>query len=98
MIVAIVSAGAFIDITEKYKFSVYSNVSIICISVIMFVDFVLKPRRIFQDTSLSFAIHFTVQNLFVLLMVVFHWPYETLTDQQYHDTGEGVSENDFFVK
>lgn len=98
MIVTILRAGAFIDITERYKFFVYSNVLIICVSVIFIVDFILKRKKKFQNSSLPFLINFTIQNLFVLLMVIFHWPYETLTDQQYHDTGEGATESDFFVK
>ncbi|OHT14967.1 hypothetical protein TRFO_14630 [Tritrichomonas foetus] len=97
MIIAIIRAGTFIDITEKYKFSVYSSVSIMSISVVMIVDLIILPYKLLQNTSLSFVLNFTAQNLFVLLMAIFHWPYETLMDQQYHDTSQGVTENDFFM-
>ena len=97
MIVAIVKSSRFIDITEKYKFTVYSWVSILSISVVMIVELVISPYKLLKNTSITFVLLFTAQNLFVLLMAVFHWPYETLTDQQYQDTGEGINNTDFFI-
>jgi hypothetical protein len=53
-----------------------------------------------RHTSLRFVMAFAVENLFVLLMAVFHWPYELLHGTQFGETEppKGTPDNvDFFV-
>jgi len=94
---SIVKAFAFIDITEKYKITVYTILSSISLIISGLTSFVFGKIQFFNKTSISFLVSFSVQNFFVVLMVVFHWPYELITDQQYHDSTINNKIDDFFV-
>jgi hypothetical protein len=84
---AVFFAGRFTDVTEQYKFSVYAGVCLVAVTVLGALEFLVKHSIFFQQNSLTFVIPFSVPNFFVLLMAIFHWPYEVLVDQQYEDTG-----------
>lgn len=96
MLSSIMKAGYSIDVTERYKFTVYSIVSLFSVVVLVIFQ-VLDQTNAVINTSLGFTMKFAIQNCFVLLMAVFHWPYELLTDSQYRGTGDGEVQNDFFT-
>jgi hypothetical protein len=89
-IIAVIRASAQVDVTERYKFRMYlasAGFSLLSLGV---VQIVFKRLDLFSQSSLHFAISFAVQNVFVLLMAYYHWPYEMLHDQTYVDTtGDG---------
>ena len=91
LIFAIWQASVMIDITEKYKFTVYA---ITCLSSFLIVTFfeLISQLKLLRHTSLSFVMVFSVQNCFVLIMTTFHWPFELLSDRQYQGTDSGIPE------
>ena len=96
-IYSIMSASLFIDVTEKYKFRVYIICSIIALVQLIAV-YIIDKLDLFKNTSFVFLTTFAVQNFYVILMAVFHWPFEMITDQEYHNAE--INENDissFFI-
>jgi hypothetical protein len=81
---AIIRASLFIDITEKYKFRVYIVCSIIALVHLILV-LIFEKLGLFSETSLIFLTTFAIQNYYVILMAVFHWPFEMITDQEYQN-------------
>lgn len=75
-----------IDVTENYKFTAYATTSISSFLVVTIFE-LLSQLKLLRHTSLSFVMVFSVQNCFVLIMTIFHWPFELLTDREYQDTG-----------
>ena len=71
----------FIDITERYKFNIYIIISIISFLIIISNQFVFQQISLFSNSSLSFLLSFSIQNFFVILMIAFHWPRESILDQ-----------------
>ena len=90
-IYSIMSASLYIDVTEKYKFRVYIICSIIALIQLVAVH-IIDKLDLFKNTSFIFMTTFAVQNFYVILMAVFHWPFEMITDQEYHTTE--INEND----
>jgi hypothetical protein len=86
-----VNTARFIDVTERYKFAVYAGVSVGAILVVAGVCFLCAKSEELGNTSLPFVVPFSVQNFFVLLMTLFHWPFELLTDRQYQGTEDGAN-------
>jgi hypothetical protein len=69
------------DVTESYKFSLYS---VLCLATIvtLFLNELVDQFFTFSERSaLCFVARITAQNLFILLMALFHWPYELMSDQ-----------------
>jgi hypothetical protein len=86
-------SAAQVDITERYKLSMYLAVCGFSLFILGVAQIVFKALNVFSLSSLHFAIVFAVQNVFVLLMAYFHWPYEMLHDQSYADKPVDVSEH-----
>jgi hypothetical protein len=86
-------SAAQVDVTERYKFIMYLAASGFSLLILGVVQIVFKALNLFSLSSLHFAIVFAVQNVFVLLMAYFHWPYEMLHDQSYVDRPGDVSEH-----
>jgi hypothetical protein len=98
ILLAIVLAGRFIDITERYKFWAYSGVCLVAVSVVALLEFVFKNSQWLLRNSVPFVVPFSIQNFFVLLMAIFHWPYELVVDQQYEDSAAGEVQEDLIVE
>ena len=96
-IFSIIRANLFIDVTEKYKFRVYIICSIIALIHLVAV-LIVEKIGLFNDTSLIFLTTFAIQNYYVILMAVFHWPFEMITDQEYQNTELNDEDiNQFFI-
>jgi hypothetical protein len=91
MLVVVVISARCIDVTEEYKIYVYTAVSAGALLAVIAAKLLSDHIAFFRDTSLSFVVPFSIQNFFALLMVVFHWPFELITDQQYQGTEDSVS-------
>jgi hypothetical protein len=87
----LVNTARFIHVTERYKFALYAGVSAGAILAVGAVTFLCARSPALGNTSLLFIVPFSVQNFFVLIMTLFHWPFELLTDRQYQGTEDGVS-------
>lgn len=72
-----------IDVTERYKFFVYLAMSLMLGLLIHFSDHVIRNINRYQNTLVLFLFKLSVENLFAISMILFHWPYELITDQQY---------------
>ena len=84
-IYSIIVASLQVDITERYKFNMYliavaSSMALTFTGNVLFVHLKLA-----LDTSIHFALSFAVENMFVLLMACFHWPFEVLHDHSFMD-------------
>jgi hypothetical protein len=68
-----------VDVTERYKFFVYSLGGGFLIFAWGLVHVLVDAfPRDFKNSSLRFVMGFSVENLFVLMMVALHWPYEVV--------------------
>jgi hypothetical protein len=68
------------DVTEGHKFVLYLSVC----GVMLFVNACLECfKHLSADpgTCAAFVIRISINNFFVLLMTLFHWPYEVIADQ-----------------
>jgi hypothetical protein len=86
-------SAAQVDVTERYKFCMYLAACGFSLFILGVLQIVFKAFNLFLLSSVPFAIVFAVQNVFVLLMAYFHWPYEMLHDQSYVDRAGDVSEH-----
>ena len=84
LLISIIKSMIMIDITEKYKFKVYLASSLAALLPLIVV-YIFDAYEMFKDTSLGFLTTFALQNSYVLLMTLFHWPYEVILDQEYHN-------------
>lgn len=89
IVFVIVRSFRDIDVTERYKFFVYFSVSSLMFLLTEVSDWILSRMERFGNTLLPFLFKLSVYNIFGLLMMFFHWPYELITDQQYLDPEEG---------
>lgn len=70
-----------IDITEKFKFSVYVTVSAITLTIMCALEVLGQSIGFINISCYGFIIRISTENLFVVLMLTFHWPYELISDQ-----------------
>jgi len=82
---SIILAGRDVDITERYKFLIYIISGVLALILLVMSKILSELMPIFSTTSLGFVTSFSVENVFILLMAYFHWPYEVLQDQSYLD-------------
>jgi hypothetical protein len=75
------------DITEAHKFVLYLSVCGVMLAVHAFIACGGRFLTFFQRTCAAFVIRISIDNFFVLLMTLFHWPYEVISDQ-YIEPGE----------
>jgi hypothetical protein len=74
-----------VDFVERYKFHFYVIATGNVLGMTTMVEGVMPLFRLFETTSLRFVMPFSLINIFVLLMVYCHWPYERVQDQTYFD-------------
>lgn len=79
--IAIIHAGLHVDVTEKYKFMVYLSGGCTALVMLLVVHVLFGWYGWFRESSLSFIMSFAVENVFVLMMVYFHWPFERIADK-----------------
>lgn len=74
---SVVKAAMQVDVTERYKFNVYFA---ICFSSLMFlsISYCLGLFDFFKNKTLNVFVPMATVNLFVILMICFHYPYEVL--------------------
>ena len=79
-----------IDVTEKFKFSVYISVSVLTLVILWGLDVLGQGVGFFNISCYGFVLRISTENLFVVLMLTFHWPYELISDQYlvHNDTRE----------
>lgn len=81
LVFAAIRAHKEIDVTEKFKFTVYVIVSGVTLVILSCVDFYELSIGFMHVSSYSFVVRVSVENFFVILMTTFHWPYELISDQ-----------------
>jgi hypothetical protein len=75
------------DIIEAHRFALYLSVCGVMLSVHTFLGCFGYFFSFFDRTCDYFVIRISINNFFVLLMTLFHWPYEVIADQ-YIEPGE----------
>lgn len=95
IIIIIFMSSCQVNVTEDNKFMLYLISGLTAVILLFLVEFILPICNLFTNSSIHFAVSFSVQNLYVLLMTYFHWPYEILQDQNYTD--EKSQENEMNV-
>jgi hypothetical protein len=96
--IAILLAGRFTDVTERYKFWVYAGVFAVALSVAGTLAWLFRDAKWLLLNSVPFVAPFSIQNIFVMLMALFHSPYEVVVDQQYEDSAAGEVQEDLIVE
>ena len=94
---SVIFAGFQVDITERYKFNMYVCVSATALLILAIMSFLYFFLGFLRNAAITFVETFTIQNLFVIIITYFHWPYEVI-DSAYEETkknesNEFVSEN-----
>ena len=87
-IIVIIRSFKDIDVTERYKFFMYFSVTAVMFLLIGITDCFLARMKKFANTLIPFLFKLSIHNFFAILMMIFHWPYELITDQQYLDPDE----------
>ena len=97
LFVCLIKTALMIDVTEKFKYKVYLVSSLFALIPLIVVN-ILDELEIMNETSLCFLTTFALQNFYVILMTVFHWPYEIIDDQEYYNADYDTEKMDnFFV-
>ena len=98
--ISIIIAFLKVDVTERYKFSIYAVAGASALILLAVSDVLFNFFGFFSESSLGFIEDYAIQNVFVMLMIYFHWPYEVLQDQTYMDGEEvnNVDQGDFFAQ
>ena len=90
-----------VDLTERYKFLVYSTSGALALVLLAISKILFEFLGYFKESAIGFVEDYAIQNVFVMLMVYFHWPYEILQDQSYMENEENANHlepaADFFV-
>jgi hypothetical protein len=99
-VVAIVHAAVKVDVTERYKFNLYCAAGVTAVGTMALVKWLFALFSRLKQSSVAFVVASGVENLFVLLMAYFHWPYEVLHEKDLdmiHTSGSAMPDADFFV-
>lgn len=81
-LISVVLARYRVDITERYKFNVYFATCLLSL-LILAVSYLMQKHLIFfKNKTLNLFVAIATQNMFVILMFWFHYPYEVI-DEQY---------------
>lgn len=89
-----------VDITERYKYIIYITSGITSIALMTIYTILFNVFGFFAQSAIRFVGFYSIQNVFVMLMTYFHWPYEVLHDQDYingENAQQGATPGDFFV-
>lgn len=84
-----------VDSTQLLKVKIYATVFGATV-LINLCDVFLTDVNLFRNNSGLFSLSFSSLFAFVILMVFFHWPYETSIDQQYNDPEDDDKPNNIF--
>jgi hypothetical protein len=98
--VAIVYAAIKVDVTERYKFNLYCASGVTAVGSMALAKWLLALFSGLRQSSVVFIVAPGVENLFVLLMAYFHWPYEMLHEKDLHmahTSGSALPDADFFI-
>jgi hypothetical protein len=82
----VLAASCYVDVVDRYKFHFYVVAAGNVLGMIAMIEGVIPALKSFETSSLTFVMPFAVINIFVLLMVYCHWPYERVQDQTYFDS------------
>lgn len=82
-----------IDITERSKFFMYSYANILTLIGIILFNIIGTAFNMFPDTPLVEVSKFVFANVFVLMMIYYHWPYSILYEQDYVEEGNEQDNN-----
>jgi hypothetical protein len=94
----VLTAWCYVDFVERYKFHFYVIATGNVLGITTIVEGIMPMFKLFETSSLRFVMPFALVNIFVLLMVYCHWPYERVQDQTYFDNandGDAVPPADF---
>ena len=98
--ISIAVAGCQVDITERYKYIIYMVSGLLSLLLLGMSDLFLGFMGFLENSSLKFVENYAIENVFVMLMAYFHWPYEVLHDQNYiggDDPNQATLPAEFFV-
>lgn len=82
-----------IDITERNKFIMYSYANIVLLVGIIIFNICATSLYLFKDNLLIEISEFVFSNVYVLIMIYYHWPYSILYEQDYVEEGAGQESN-----
>ncbi|OHS93258.1 hypothetical protein TRFO_40432 [Tritrichomonas foetus] len=71
------------DLTERYKFVMYSASNLALVFLVAFVLIFARTFNLYEDSAAIWVSTFVVENVYVLMMIYYHWPYESQHDQTY---------------
>lgn len=95
-VVSVVLALYQVDITERYKFNVYSVTCFISLVLLALSQF-LHFFGAFENKTLNVFVPIATINIFVILMYYFHYPYEVIDgryDNSNNENNEKTNKND----
>jgi hypothetical protein len=84
------------DVTEAHKFVLYLSVCGVMLSVHALLECLGHILTFFQRSCAAFVIRISIDNFFVLLMTLFHWPYEVIADQYIAPGEVGLDVGDLY--
>jgi hypothetical protein len=90
--VVIVKAGAQVDVTESRKFNMYCTAGVTAVGTMALVHLLFESFVALKRSSVRFVLGSGVENLFVLLMAFYHWPYAVLTQKEINEANAAGTE------
>lgn len=104
-LVSVILAGFQVDITERYKFNVYFVTCFVSLLMLAFSRF-LHIFQFFENKTLILFVSIATINMFVILMLFFHYPYEVIdgrydnnnnNENQGNDNGNKNNDQNIFT-
>jgi hypothetical protein len=98
--VSIAVAGCQVDITERYKYIIYMVSGLSALLLLGLSELFLGLMGFLENSALKFVENYAIENVFVMLIAYYHWPYEVLHDQNYidgDDPNQATLPAEFFV-
>lgn len=91
--VSVILAGFQVDITERYKFNVYFTTCFISLLMLALSHF-LHIFEFFENKTLNLFVTIATINMFVILMLFFHYPYEVIDGRYDNNDSNEKQENE----
>jgi hypothetical protein len=90
--IAIVDAGVQVDVTESHKFHMYCAAGVTAVGTMAVVHVLFESFSLLRQSSVRFVVGSGVENLFVLLVAYYHWPYALLTQKEINEANVAGTE------
>lgn len=98
LFIIIIQSGIAVDTTEKNRFIMFLFSGIVILFSYGGIDIICRIMNYNADNAVNWICTFVSKNVFILMMIYFHWPFEIQTDQTYVDGVDGkLQPTEFFV-